>query len=129
MCALVFILDLFLYPVPDFCISTAFLRLVHPPPLLVVFSRFWIYGETLQSRVYLFVWVSVCVRGVHLGVSSAAIVFHPDGHDWLGEEGVEVLLAATWEKVLIYSVFGLKLVNIAIKNVKSVIWGVLSRAL
>lgn len=76
----------------------------------------------------MFLCVFVCAGGSTWGSCSLpsptpASTCHPDGHDWLGEEGVEVLLAATWEKVLIYSVFGLKLVNIAIKNFKSVFWG------
>lgn len=71
--------------------------------------------------------VCVCVGGgdgVQLKVSFAAyslhllpvLHIHPGGPDWQEEEGVEVLLAAKCEKVLIYSVFGFKLVNIAIKN-------------
>lgn len=71
------------------------LHLNNPPTPLVIFSCFWIYAETLWSRVC---FLCLCVSGgppggllcCHPPPPPACI--HPDDHDWLGEEGVEVLL-------------------------------------
>lgn len=110
-----FPLVLFLFPVPDFCNLTTSppTSPLHPPssPPHSFESIPKLYNQECTC-------VCVCVsfrEGSTQGCCHhPSTGKHPDG--WLGVESVEVLLAATWEKVLIHSVFGLKPVNIVIEK-------------
>lgn len=84
VCALAFLSDLFLYPVPDFCISTASppsstLHPPIPPPSCRLLPLLDLWQNPVIEGVFVCVSVSVCVcRGVHLGVSfAAAATPHP----------------------------------------------------
>lgn len=116
---------LFLLPVPDFDSIASVLTLIPLPRHLLVLLNLW--RNPIIKGVCACVSLCVCVfrRGVYPGLPPPPppppSVTQPVGvtrmADWVWRAWKCCLLPHE-EKVLIYNVFGLKLVNIAIKNFK-----------